>query len=587
MHIIYNFKIMINCQKSFYIIKKLLILAMIAIPFSLSSTAPIIYAPENNEHINSDFHFICYWSSDNQPTLEIASDNNFENIVFTNSNRWLIVDGTYWQFPMSPSELGNGTFYWRINYGTGYTNTFTITIYDQPETSVDYNIIRDNDEYSNLFITGYNAPIGLSSLWVRSENTSNGLGQTDEGGYNHGMIVKDNVVYISYEANSTNAPQLQCYDAQTGESLESMTIDYGHFSQPSGALCDLNIDDFGNIYTTNRGYIKTGSTVNLYVDVLELNKETSTAKVSKRFTCILPTQSVVGMSQQVFYAKVAGNVSTGEFSLYSVLNGYLNNTPFYGVYKWIFSNNISSCEGSDVAKIITSTTVPKTRIHIIDAENDYYIIDNNLIHPTIYKGGTSKKDLSKESTFEVSTDYTGNGICVFKHGDVPMMLYGCNFKTNGSKFELITLSPNFFDGTSSKVETFEGIKSLWKFPNDYLGSVTPTQPSTIASTTTEITTDGYPRTKIYIYSAGNGLAAYQLSHYTTTGISFPTLSEIVPFSCVNGVITFHKTMESIEIYTTTGVLVAKAIGSQSLDLSHLSSGIYIAHIKNKAYKIKL
>ena len=577
---------MANPPKIFNMLKKLLLLIFLVTPYSLYS-APIIYAPENNEQINSDFYFICYWDGENRPALEVANDNNFENIVFTNSNRWLIVDGAYWQFPMSPSELGNGTFYWRINYGNGYTSTYTITIYDQPETSDDYNIIRDNNEYPNLFITGYDAPIGLSSLWIRSENTSNGLGQTDEGGYNHSMIVKDNVVYISYEANFTNAPILHRYDAQTGETLEPMAIDYGNFSQPSGALCDLNVDDFGNIYTTNRGYIKTSSTVNLYVDLLELNKETSTAKVTKRFTCILPTQSVIGMSQQVFYAKAAGNVATGEFSLYSVLNGNLNNTPFYGVYKWIFSNNISSCEGSDVAKIITTTTTPKTRIHIIDAENDYYILDNNVIHPTIYKGGTSKKDFSKEGTFDVSTDYTGNGMCVFKHGNVPMMLYGCNFKTNGSKFELITLSTNFFDGTSSKVETFEGIKSLWKFPNDYLGNVTPTQPSTIAATTTETTTDGYPRTKIYIYSAGNGLAAYQLSHYTTTGISSPTLSETVPFSCANGVLTFHKAGEPIELYTTTGVLVVKAAGTQSLDLSHLSSGIYIAYINNKAYKIKL
>lgn len=567
--------------------KNIILFAFAVISFNIAVAAPVIHAPNNGEVVNTDFYFVCHWTGENQLALEIATDASFENIVFSNSSRWLIVEEVWWQFPMSPQELGNGTFYWRVNYGDGYTTPYTLMICDQPTTSSDYKIIRDRDEYPNLYISGYDAPIGLSSLWIRSENTSNGLGQTDDGGYNHAMVVKDDVVYISYEANLTNPPLLQRYDAQTGESLEPMTIDYGNFSQPSGALCDLNIDDFGNIYTTNRGYIKTGSTVNLYVDLLELNKETSTAKVSKRFTCILPTQSVIGMSQQVFYAKVAGNVSTGEFSLYSVLNGYINNTPFYGIYKWIFSNNISSCEGSDVAKIITSTTASKTRIHIIDAENDYFIIDNNIIHPTIYKGSTSKKDLSKESTFEVSTDYTGNGMCVFKHGDVPMMLYGCNFKTNGSKFELITLSPNFFDGTSNKVETFEGIKSLWKFPNNYLGNVTPTQPCTIAATTTETTTDGYPRTKIYIYSAGNGLAAYQLSHYTTTGINSPLAPDDIPFTFTNRTITIANGSKSAEIYTTMGNRIAKVYETESLDLSHLPNGIYIVYIDNKAYKIKL
>lgn len=565
--------------------KSIILFAFAVISFNIAVAAPVIYAPNNGEEVNTDFYFVCRWTGENQLGLEIATDASFENIVFSNSSRWLIVEEVWWQFPMSPQELGNGTFYWRVNYGDGYTTPYTLTICDQPEASSDYKIIRDGDEYPNLYISGYDTPIGLSSLWIRSENTSNGLGQTDEGGYNHAMVVKDNVVYISYEANMTNPPLLQRYDAQTGESLEPMTIDYGNFSQPSGALCDMNIDDYGNIYTTNRGYIKTGSTVDLYVDVLELNSESLTAKVVKRFTCVLPTQSEVNQSQQVFFAKAIGNVSTGEFTLYSVLNAYTqSNVPIYYVTKWSYTENFSKTE---VAKIGASSTSPKTRIHIIDAENDYFIIDNNIIHPTIYKGSTSKSDFSKESTFEVSSDYTGNGMCVFKHGNVPMMLYGCNFKTEGSKFELITLSPNFFDETTNKVETFAGIKSLWKFPNNYLGNVTPTQPCTIAATTTETTTDGYPRTKIYIYSAGNGLAAYQLSHYTTTGINSPLAPDDIPFTFTNGTITIANGCKSAEIYTTMGNRVAKVHETESLDLSHLPKGIYIVYIDNQAYKIKL
>ena len=76
-----------------------------------------IWSPENNSIFKSNdpIYFICQCEDENaQLTLQISTDINFNNIVFQNSSRWLIQDTYYKQLPISPQELGNGIFYWRV-----------------------------------------------------------------------------------------------------------------------------------------------------------------------------------------------------------------------------------------------------------------------------------------------------------------------------------------------------------------------------------------------------------------------------------------------------------------------------------------
>ncbi len=537
------------------------------------------YYPKNNEIINADnFYFICQCEKEyTELTLEIANSSNFEDIIFRNSTRWLTVNGGWKQFPMSPTELGNGTYYWRVYYDNNYTTTMSFVITGQTETSDKYTIIRDNNEYPPITITGYEVPLVLSSLWCRSENTSNGLCQTEKGGFNRGIALKDNIIYISHCDHINNNPHLKRYNATTGETLDSIFINYDNFEKPTRALSCIDVDDAGNIYAINTGDIGSSSNVDLTIDVLDISE--SEAIITKRFSCILPSN----MDQQyVYFAKAIGNVDSGDFTLYSALER--NNSTAVAICWWTFTPSVSISEAKVNKRLFSISSAENTRVYPLDATQNYYIYDNNSILPTICSGTSQKGDFSKEASFNVTSDYSGNGLHIFKHGNIPMLIYGCNFKKEGSKFELITLHPNFLDGTNSQVNTFEGIKSLWKLPANSLGNITPNNNSTIATTSTTIGSNGYPQTKIYIYSAGNGLAAYQLSHYTTTNINETTYNNLT-WSISNSKIIFSSKCDTIEIYNINGYKISHYNNTNQIETNELPHGVYIVKANDHIFKL--
>lgn len=548
-----------------------------------------IWSPENNSIFKSNdpIYFICQCEDENaQLTLQISTDINFNNIVFQNSSRWLIQDTYYKQLPISPQELGNGIFYWRVSYDNTYSSTMCFEISGQHNTSDNYTIKRDANEYPIIKITGYDAPLVLSSLWIRSENTNNGLCQTNDGGYNHGIAVKDDIIYISYGYNNEDKHHLNRYNANTGESLDSIPIDYENYggdeNRPYRALCDLGVDDNGSIYTTNCGSNTSSNPSDIYVDVLDVTTDPTKAKVIKRYTCKLPSSSTLGLPQEVFYTKVSGDVMTGEFSLYSVLNSTsTDGTNYYATCTWTFSNGATSCNAPKPKYIEATTNSERTRIYPLNIESNHYIIDNNIIYPTIYKNRTKINSI-EISPFEVSGDPSGNGIHIFNHGNIPMMIYGCNFKIGGSMFELVSLNSGFFNNPDY---SFKNINSLWKFPSNYLGNKTPKINATLATTTSVKSNDQYPHTRLYIYSAGNGLAAYELYHYNTTKIENIPIEDHIKYEIRNQNLILSTNYKDIKIYNINGNIVSQVENSNTISLRHLSNGVYIAKFGTNTIKI--
>lgn len=555
---------------------------------TISSFANIyLHSPSNKSQISEDFYFICIFDSPNPTlTLEISNSETFNEIIFSNSSRWYTVDNCK-QMPISPQELGNGTFYWRVFDGTTYIGPWSFTIIGQEETSNDYRIIRDKEEYPIQQIHGSSEPLVLSSLWIRSENTNNGLNQPNDGDFNFGIALKDDIIYIGHEDNITKTPYLNRYNANTGESLESIPIDYSIHSKPQELLKDLRTDDYGNIYTTSQGNFTLSSCNDIYIDVIDVSPESTTAKIIKRYICKLKTASELGISPNTIkFTGLIGNVYTGNFNAYCAINTTTSDNQYvYKILNWKFTSDSPVSTSSNEIFATTTTTDKETRIYPLNVEDYIYIVDNEDIYPTIYKKRTNKKDLSKETSFALSTDKSGNGLHIFKHGDATMMLYACNFKTEGSKFELITLSPNFMNGGNSQVEDFSGIKSLWKFPNSYLGNTTPKNSSTLATSQSEISTDGSPITKLYIYSSGNGLAAYKIAHYKTSKIDNNITSKI-GWTINNKNLHFSTLCKNVTIYTPLGNPISKFHNISNINLTNFR-GVYIVNADNFTFKIVL
>lgn len=563
--------------------RKLALLIFSSLAIYLNATISL-HLPNNLEEISTEsFYFICQCEEDYENlTIEISTNQNFDEIVFSNSTRWLTTENGWKQMPISSNELGNGVFYWRINYDNQYTDSQCFAISKQVEPDSDYNIKRDNNEYSPINIDECQVPLVLSSLWVRSENTGNGLCQPENGGQNRGMVIKDDIIYISYYDYVNNIPHLNRYNALTGESLDSILIKYDDFDKPSHALSDFNIDEAGNIYAINAGYIGLSNEpdINLTLDLLDISN--NNAKVIKRYTCVLPEK--ITQNQRICFAKALGNVSTGDFTLYSVLT--YNEDNALAICRWEFNSSIDLCNAhKTIYTFSASPTAEDTRIYPLDNSKPYYLIDNNTILPTLYKARVSKGDFTADESFNDTIDYSGNGMHIFKHGNTPMMIYGCNFKKEGSKFELIALPTNFLDGSSDQVDTFNGITSLWKFPTNSLGFNTKGTISTLATTSSSISDNGYPRTNLYIYSNGNGLAAYQISHYTATGNNDNLINNQITWHYNNHEIKFSNNCNKISIYNINGTKVSEKFQSNTFETKSLPKGVYIVIADNIVFKI--
>ena len=548
---------------------------------SLNSWANIeLHYPYDGDQISADFYFICKYEGNNTLTLEVSTTNSFDEIIYSNSSRWLTYEDYYKQMPISPQELGNGTYYWRIFDGENYSSTWKFSIIGQAEANNDYTIIRDKNEYAFHVLQGYSEPLVLSSLWIRSENTNNGLCQFDKGGYNHGIALKDDIIYISFGGNEGLQSHISRFNANTGESIDSIFIDYTNFSQPPIPLSDLGVDDYGNLYATSCGSMSRQNHRDIIIDVLEVNPQSTVAKVIKRYTCTLPDADENRFDPtETKFTNIKGNAYSGDFVAYSVLDG----VESYAVCSWEFNSNITVA--STNPKLLSTTTDSESRIFPLDVEKSIYIIDNKDIYPTIYKNRTNKGDLSKESSFILSNDPSGNGIHIFKHGNMPMMLYGCSYLTEGSMFELLSLSPNFLDGTANQVETFSGIKSIWKFPKSYLGGVKSKlmTPTTLATTKSEISSNGLPITKIYIYSAGNGLAAYQIAHYTTTKVA-NIENDKFSWELSGKKLFLSEKCNNIIFYNTLGNIISTYRNTKNIDLKNMR-GLYIVKADNNIFKI--
>ena len=174
---------------------KRILYSIISCVITLNCWANIeLHYPYDGDLISDDFYFICKYKGNNALTLEVSKTNSFDEIIYRNSSRWLTYEEYYKQMPITPQELGNGTYYWRVSDGENYSTSWKFSITGQDEPNNNYTIIRDKDEYTLQVIQRYNEPLVLSSLWIRSENTNNGLCQFDKGGYNHGIALKDDII---------------------------------------------------------------------------------------------------------------------------------------------------------------------------------------------------------------------------------------------------------------------------------------------------------------------------------------------------------------------------------------------------------
>lgn len=550
---------------------KKLILVLFGLLLSINALADDckVFGPVDGVELSADFYFICQWGDNSNMVLEISSDEKFENMVFVGSSRWTAVeDADGWiQFPMALNELSNGIYYWRIERNGDYSVTRSFIIAGS-SSSEGYTIVRDATDYEPVKINGINEPLILSSLWIRSEVAQNGLEQSDYGAYNRGMVVKNGVIYLSYGDSKGNS-HIDKYDAATGQYLGQMSVDYKSYAVPEYPFSNFEVDDVGNVYAVSCGSMYPTKR-SIMIHLLDLTTDPDVASVVGAYECKVSDLTISGgtVDAELIHTDIYGDISTGEFQAYTIIN---NESEYSFLVEWSFTPGAS-----------TTTKVYAMQLQLGQdpnvyklASNRYMVDDQSSIHPSVFntsKRGTFIGEFTQASdTYTATTDYMGNGMHLFTHAGVQMLTYASQAK-DGFKFDILTM-PQFSESYS-----YVGATKLWSFPSKTLGSVLSGVRTTIA-TTVDATPVGAlnPRTNLYIYASGNGLAAYSLFHATTTAVDDLNSESKISYQIKDNVISFSEPVEIITIYDILGNRCVSANNTDVISLSALSAGVYVVN----------
>lgn len=541
-------------------------IVLVFLPFVAKTSECEIYLPDDKAVVTDDFHFVCHWGDNNDLILQIATDSEFLDIIYAGSSKWVLYNDYYMQYLMAITNFDNGTYYWRIAKDSEFSATRSFIVEGQPETSNDYKLVREQYDYPIVHLSNGLPPISITSMWIRSDLNENGLGQTDKGAYNTSMIVKEGIIYIG---NGINTAQLYRYNAYTGEQLSTIDIDFGSYTKPTMPLADMCMDEDGNVIMTNRA--SSASERYIYAHRIDV----TTGKVTGEYKCELPLAS--NISNATFYrSSIKGSVTTGEFTIYSAI---MPVTSYSTLCKWEFFNWTSTLQTSKFNYISTDMNTSRPIVSPID--DQYFILDDNKYnYPTIFSWDSNEVVAELPSDM-LPIDKKCMGVDIFKHSGMNMIAYASSI-TDASKFNLAILPDEF-------PTTFNGIKKLWTFPNQSLGSVAPSIPC-MTTRVVDASIDGAStsRSYLYIYSSGNGLAAYVLSHAITTGIANVAKNE-VEIKLNGRDLVINQIVDLIEIYNMCGIKIKQADNTSVISLQDLSLGVYIAKFanSNKAYKFVL
>lgn len=431
--------------------------------------------------------------------LELSCYDDFSNKFYADLPMWKDNhDGTM-SATLGYSIINDpGTFFWRVvAQADGYTSGVSATGTFSLEFSNEYNI----DPYSEYDFdpidlgNGYRAIV--RNLWMRNTDL-NPLGI--EGNNARSMAVRraqgsqnTDMVFIAERINAggTWTSVLHRYDANSGNELTSLNMTYDSnfkvgYQPANGILTDAD----GTLLTHGLAFA---------------SNEMSLAKVDP-MTGKCTTVVTFKPGQRTDQLAVIGSVNSGTFYILAAHN--VNNTQTQ-VSRFKVVNGT-------VTETLTATTArfygAAPRVQPIDEKR--FVIDGPAANPARYTMPTvSGRTISAEEELpaEVAPEDTNpTGSLAFSHCGYSFMVYAATGFAQGLQFGI-----HYGDDLTA---SFSGITRGAIVPNEPLGYNKPSSGDLAAIAATIQHNDDYNTygidssdpTLIFLYSPGNGLAAYSL-----------------------------------------------------------------------------
>lgn len=504
------------------------------------SDAISLVAPADGSAVE-DFDVTFSWTAaaDATYTIDIATDENFSKVVYTKEG----LTGTSHSVNLKPLYVpSEAKCWWRVSALQSKRRPYTtpaVTFTAPARTSSDYEEgyipVKDQASYAEK------DNLSIENLWLRSAHAPySNFPVESKGSFNRGMTANKTNVYISgRKSNSSSADiYLAEYDAATGAHIRDIRLDDS--GKCSYYPCnDVFTDEKGNVIISNLTLNASNNPVRLF----KVNLEDGSLKSLGEFST----------EGRIDHVGVYGDVDSDRWYVFAAISN--------GSYlaRWAVTNGkVGTCDRREISAYATadasvSHLAVAPHVHAVSPLQVY--VDGSSTAFALYRmeglkmnivgqlGNSADKDV-------LHTDCVNNGGCRFTVGGSEMLAYSSASAGNNTKWKLAV------HGNADMSD----LKYGWTIPAGGLGN---TESGTSAAPAVAVPMgDGV--TNVYVYSPGNGLAAYAVTD-KTSGISD---------------ITADTADAPVEYYTLQGIRVpAPTAGAP------LAPGLYLRRKGNKSGKI--
>ena len=531
-------------------------------------SAPVstIYYPENGFEFNNSDVVICASNpaNANSCTLQIATDEDFNDIVYSTNTYTLVDEDGGPQYIIPIADVKPGTYYFRVvTTATGLDNGISevryYTVVNDPYveglvTDVDYQLIRSGAGYDKF-----------TNLWLKSQNKGNDLVSTGNTTQYHRDFDVRNIdadgkgyVLVTYCNPSNKADcKLLKYDALTGNYIQDMNIEFSS-SYTSGCISwlpylnNISVDAGGNVLISNLA--DTGKKLNIGV------YNTATGTESK-FYYWTPS------SERIDHSYVYGNINGTAYIFTPVSKGSK-------VHRLTFNNGSLSKDESMTVNSLGAAP----RMFIVD--KDHFFLDGTDGYPEYYTWGNSTPSgVFKDANSSLEPSASGNnGMGYVELGFDKFLIY-C-YQGNGTSEAENKKDIKFRIAKGDNLpSSYSGLSEMWTFPDGGLGQVDAVDKGTIVRVAKINSNLAY----IYVFAPNNGLAAYKLEYVNITGVDRVFTDDYKP-ELVGGELSFGFAVDNVAVFNSAGILVANEQDVAACKLPD-AKGIYIV-VARKGDEVK-
>ena len=513
-------------------------------------------------------------------TIEISTLASFATVMFTTETTAATIASSTFSF-------AEGTkYYWRVKASMSGYNSSTSAV----ESFTTYATPAEDPEPTTGLPTDggtYDTKSGLKieNLWIYSIMNSNFPEQL--GNDQRGMAAYNGNIYICERIGGQGGTgQILEFSGKTGEYLRTIALSGDYLTLSDGNQVDYPCNDIfvdgGNNLCISNMVTKFSASGQFNVCTVDIN----TGVTTRVFESYLNNISI-----RTDHCMVYGDITKAGAKVYaaaSANSNYSNWGPSFMRYdyrKRIYCWTRSADHGTNDAYTYWLNPTYRDASSFYPSGSSYFgyaprvlpiddtriIVDGSATLPTLYTYGSSltMSDNFANNSSIMPSGYLSCGMCTGEVDGKSLYIYAYNDNTADMFNFAIAYNPSDFDYASMEL--------LWTVPQNGLGQEDNSSYSSIPATID----NGDGSMTLFIYVPNNGLAAYRIANESWTSVSE---IDIVPQSAsirvIDRIAYVSEQAEVINVYSTSGAIVATASNCNTINLAALPAGVYVINAQN-------